>query len=166
MNNVHQMNSVFQNKRPSFAHDECRNISSATSSVIVRLPNHQSRWITELMYRFNELTALPHGWDGYAGRPVSFECAQFAAKMIDCLFVEGISAPQIVPGGDGTLQVEWHENQYDVEIDVFAPNDVLAVRRNHRTGEVQELEFQMDFTLLSEWIADLGQVHAQARASA
>lgn len=114
-----------------------------------------SPWAATLKERFDELASLSRGWDGYSGCPVAPDCAQFAANLIERLFVEGVPAPQLVPGGDGTLQIEWHRNQFDVEIDVLAPYDVLAVRRNNRTGEVEELELQMDFSPLREWIAAL-----------
>lgn len=158
-----QVSSAFQDEVPNFIPSESRTSSLPLRVVRVRVTHPRSRWVADLKDRFDELTALPRGWDGYAGRPVSFTCAQFAANLLERLFVDGVPAPQIVPGGDGTLQFEWHRNQYDVEIGVLAPYDVLAVRRDHRTGSVRELELQTDFTPLSEWIADLSQVRAQAQ---
>ena len=127
-------------------------VQETSSRVFVRVAQPRSQWAADLKDRFDELTSLARGWDGYAGRPVSFHCAQFAANLIERLFVGGVPAPQLVPGGDGTLQIEWHRNQYDVEIDVLDTYDVLAVRRNITTGEVEEIELQMDFSPLSEWI--------------
>jgi hypothetical protein len=89
------------------------------------------------------------------GRPVSFNAALFAANLIERLFVAGVPSPDVVPGSDGTLQIEWHRNQYDIEIDVLGPYEVVAYRRNQRTGNEQELELQTDFTALAGWIDDL-----------
>ena len=155
MNAMHQMSSVFQNKLSPSATDAPLVSSMTISGRKLRLTPPQSPWIDELKMRFNELTALPRGWNGYTSHPVSFDCAQFAATLIERLFIAGIPTPQMVPGDDGTLQLEWHLNQYDVEIDILAPYNVHAVRHNHRNGEVQELELQMDFTPLMEWIEDL-----------
>ena len=158
MNALRHQSFAFQDEVPNFVPSESRTSSLTLRGARVRVTHPGSRWFAELKDRFDELTALPRGWDGYAGRPVSCDCALFAANLIERLFVDGVPAPQLVPGGDGTLQLEWHRNQFDVEIDVLGPNDVLAVRRDLRTGAVQELELQADFTPLSEWIADLEQV--------
>jgi len=159
---MRQVSSVFQNEVPNLLSSESNTSSLPLRSARVRITQPRSRWVAELKDRFDELTALPQGWDGYAGRPVSFNCAQFAANLLERLFVESVPAPQIVPGDDGTLQIEWHQNQFDIEIDVLAPYDVCAVKRDLRTGLVQEIELEIDFTPLSGWIADLGQVQTQA----
>lgn len=129
--------------------------SSSQSQVRVRVNQPNSAWVLELNDRFDELTSLPLGWDGYAGQPVSFTCAQFAANLIERLFVNGVSAPQLVPGSDGTLQIEWHQNQYDIEIDVLAPYHIVATRYDHLEDADLEFELQSDFTHLAEWIEDL-----------
>ena len=152
MNAMQKSSAVFQNGIVDFAPSEQKTSSRPISIPRVRVTQPRSQWVLELKERFDDLTSLPPGWDGYAGRPVTFHCAMFAANLIERLFVAGVPAPQLVPGGDGTLQIEWHRNQFDVEIDVLAPYDVLAVRRNNRTGEVEELELHMDFLPLSEWI--------------
>ena len=64
----------------------------------------------------------------------------------------------MVPGSDGTLQIEWHINQFDLEIDVLAPYSVAATRYDCISGNVDEVELDTDFTILSEWISELGQV--------
>ncbi|MFZ1415884.1 MAG: hypothetical protein WAS73_15095 [Defluviicoccus sp.] len=155
MNAMQKSSAVFQDGVNDFAPSEQKISSRPISGARVRVAQPRSQWVSELTERFEDLLKLPPGWDGYAGRPVTFNCALFAANLIERLFVGGVPAPQLVPGGDGTLQIEWHRNQYDVEIDVLGPFDVLAVRRNIRTGQVEELELQMDFSPLSEWIAAL-----------
>lgn len=155
MNVGNRVSSVFQSETPNFVPSESRTSSVTVQDIKFYVPRPRSVWFSELKHRFDELTALPRGWDGYAGRPVSFQCAQFTAHLIERLFVEGVPAPQLVPGGDGTVQFEWHRNQYDVEIDVLAPYEVLAVRRDLRNNQTVELELQTDFAPLGNWISDL-----------
>lgn len=155
MNALSQSSSAFQDEVPNFVPSDSVTSSLFPRDVRVRVAQPRSRWVTELKDRFNRLTSLEPGWDGYAGLPVSFTCAQFAANLIERLYVEGVPAPQLVPGSDGTVQFEWHRNEFDVEIDVLGPYEVVAVRRNLRTGEVEELDLQTDFTPLSHWIAGL-----------
>ena len=60
-----------------------------------------------------------------------------------------------MPGVDGSLQIEWHFNQYDIEIDVLAAFNVIATRYDCLTGETEDLELEADFTKLASWISDL-----------
>lgn len=161
MNVIPQGSAAFQ--------DEVANYVSAESMIStiyprqgrMRVTQPRSKWVVDLSDRFDELTSLPFGWDGYAGRPVSFNCAQFAANLVERLFVRGVPTPNLVPGCDGTLQIEWHRSQFDIEIHVIAPYEILATRYDHLAGIEQQLELQTDFAELGEWIVDLQRDHAQ-----
>lgn len=115
----------------------------------------QSSWVKELLPRFEKLMALPVGWDGYSGSPVSFDCAHFAMSLIERLSTDGVEAPQAVPGSDGSLQLEWHSNGFDIELDILAPYEVNAMRREVATDKVEELELQANFTVVRDWIVSL-----------
>lgn len=155
MSAVEQSSAAFQDEIPNFLAYEPRVLSLPRVGNRVRVSQPQSRWVVELKDRFDELTALPRGWDGYAGCPVSFNCAQFAANLIERLFVSSLPAPQLVPGGDGTLQIEWHRGQFDIEIDVLAPYEVVATRHDLESGASEEIELQSDFNPLGVWLSEL-----------
>ena len=155
MKSLRQVNAAFQDDLPNFMSPDSKTSSLQNRRTWARVPTLQSRWMFDLQERFDELTSLPVGWDGYIGRPVTFSCAFFAANLIERLYVVGVPPPQLVPGGDGTIQLEWHRNKFDVEIDVLAPCEITAIRRDLRTELVEELELQTDFTALTSWIADL-----------
>lgn len=83
---------------------------------------------------------------------VSFDCAHFAANLLERLYVKNLQAPHLVPGADGSLQIEWHINQYDLEIDVLGPFDVVASRFDILTEKMEEIEIESDFTELASWL--------------
>ena len=117
------------------------------------IPASSSLWAEELKSRLNELTSLPRGWDGYAGKPVTPQCAYFAMNMLERLCRDKVPPPSLVPGGDGSLQVEWHRNGYDVELDVLGVNNVVATLLCCENEEKdQELEIKSDFSPIAEWI--------------
>jgi hypothetical protein len=64
-----------------------------------------------------------------------------------------------VPGTDGTLQIEWHRNGFDVEIDVLGPNHVIATRYKIYDDSEETLILENDFTQLVGWMNDL--VHSE-----
>ena len=130
-----------------------------------RAAGNDSQPTQELEGRLSSLAGLPAGWDGYQGKPVSSGCAGFAANLIESICDDSIPAPQLVPGSDGTLQLEWHLNGYDIEIDVLAPFQVTATRHDHVTGEEDEIEVQSDFSKLAEWMKALGEARAAGKAA-
>lgn len=158
MNAVASLATAFQDEVPNFRP------SGTTSSSIgilfnrVRAYNPRSPWAHEIEDKLNHLTALPRGWDGYNGRPVSYTCAKFAANLMESLFVGGVPAPQMVPGAGGTIQLEWHLNKYDVEVEVLGTYNVVASRYDHMTGQMEEEELQTDFTTLACWVRELRKV--------
>ena len=121
-----------------------------------RVAYPQSAWMHSVERQLTKLTSLSRGWDGYLGRAVSFDCAMFAANLLERICVATIPPPHLVPGSDGTIQIEWHRNQFDVEIEISGPFNVFATRYSYETDETEELELTADFTGLMDWISGLG----------
>jgi len=152
------LNSAFQNSKTTSVYNVHRGEGFRAYRTIVTAYN--SVWCRNLEARFNELTSLPRGWDGYNGIPVSFTCARFAANLLERIFIDGVSEPSLVPGCDGTLQIEWHKNLFDIEIDVLGANNVIAMRFDHQTSREETLELQNDFSVLVTWIEELASERA------
>lgn len=131
----------------------------------IRVESDRSAWNSSLSTRFDQLCALERGWDGYLGQPVSFACARFAATILEHLYTDGLLAPSLVPGSDGTLQIEWHRNQYDIEIDVLAPNKVVAYRNNLLSNQEDEIDISNDFTIVNLWLKEMKAVRQAQRAT-
>ncbi len=135
--------------------------SSSNISAFGRLevPYNKSDWVRELSSRFEEVMQLELGWDGYQGVPVSFANASFAANLLEALFNNELPPPSLVPGSDGTLQLEWHINGYDLEIDILGTSNVAVSRYSYATDTVEEIDLQDDFSVLEDWIDELAQGH-------
>jgi len=65
--------------------------------------------------KIKELTSLEIGWDGYNGVPVSQKLADIASNLLKELPNENW---QLVPGSDGSIQIEIHKKYYSIEIDI------------------------------------------------
>ena len=152
MTAAEKLGSAFQQERqPSPATSNAIS-GSAFTAYRVLVHDYQSSWVQELRSRFDRLTALPIGWDGYGGRPVSWQCANFVANMLERLHQDNVPPPSLVPGADGSLQVEWHRNQFDVELDVLGVQNVVATRIDRLSGVEEVVEIQSDFSAIVPWI--------------
>ena len=149
MNANSQNTSAFQRSRPADQHNLI-DLPVTTRRVIVQ--DSSSDWQRALAPRFEELVRLPLGWDGYRGRPISLACASFTAQILVRLCRSELAPPALVPGSDGSIQIEWHENGYDVELDVQAPNHVIAKRYDLVSDEDEEIQLSNDFTDIVGWI--------------
>ncbi|OWY28490.1 hypothetical protein CEJ42_14760 [Herbaspirillum robiniae] len=106
--------------------------------------------------RLEKLIRLEHGWDGYRAEPVSFDNASFALRMLEKICPSDSPTPQIVPGRNGDLQIEWHTETGDIELHVRGPNDVHAWRCIQGDDEDGfEMNLTNDFIEVSRWITNL-----------
>ncbi len=101
------------------------------------------------------LTKLPENWDGHDGIPVKSENAIFALKIVKEIIQYNIPKPSVVPGSDGSLQLEWHLNGFDIEIDIVEPTIVIAERIDLVLNREFEISILDDFSILTDWIMDL-----------
>lgn len=144
--------SAFQRSAPANVHQwfDRRIIASYRAPV-----SSDHWWRPRLQVRFNELMTLEEGWDGYQGQPVAVTVAKFAASLLEQICIEGMWEPALVPGSDGTMQIEWHRYGYDVEIDVLGPNNIVATRFNHHNDQEEVVAVENDVSILITWMKDL-----------
>lgn len=121
-------------------------------------------WRQSAVQQLNDLVALERGWDGYGAGPVRFDTAYFALRMLDAACVEDTPAPQIVPGSDGDLQIEWHLPGGDIELHVRAPLQVSAWARVN--GAEEAVELTNDFSLPALWLPQIAGQQLAAAAAA
>ena len=152
-----------------------RDVSSGSGSV-VEFPGMRNRlhvtltansWTGVVTDRLQQLIRLPIGWDGYRGHPVDFVNAVFALEVLKVICGPETDAPQIVPGPEGDLQIEWHTLQGDLELHVKGPNDVHAwhaVAGGDVEGEEQDLT--VDYTAVAKWVREIAEPPSANTAAA
>lgn len=124
-------------------------------------------WWQEIIRRLDELCKLEPGWDGYAAPPVSFSNAYFAASVLASACPPDAPKPEIVPGTDGDLQIEWHTCLADIELDIHAPYEVHAWRLGPTTAiEGEEHKLTSDFRTVARWLAEISGSEGAPRSAA
>jgi hypothetical protein len=87
------------------------------------LDNGQPRptWFMPVLQGFANLATLTDGWDGSGAARIDHATINRALRAIEQLLPSDAPAPSVVPGPDSGLQIEWHRNQRDLEIE-FSPS--------------------------------------------
>jgi hypothetical protein len=80
-------------------------------------------WVYPVLARFCRLLDLPANWDSYGARPVHPQAVVHAIAFLGRLMRGEAPVPNIVPTVEGNVQVEWHRNGLDLEIEVRRDGD-------------------------------------------
>jgi len=79
-------------------------------------------WLPDALARLTHLTELGANWDSYGGDPVTADALAQTRALINMLSAWHAVAPnlppQVVPVPDGGVQIEWHENGYDLDVEI------------------------------------------------
>ena len=125
--------------RPRRSHSTPRRVISSTmidKSMLLPV-QWEPRWANVLAFRAQSIGSLTRGWDGPGSvainRRLLFEAVRIVEKAL--IGARNAVAPYLVPGGDGSLQIEWHEKDGELEYDLSVEGSRSIWIRDHRTGE-------------------------------
>jgi hypothetical protein len=113
-------------------------------------------WSDSVGDRLAQLLKFTAGWDGHTGRPISPTVAVYAYYLVPRLMRPGTPPPFVAPLASGGVQLEWHRNGWDLEIEIKGPGQLYAYARELATGR----EWEADMT------DDLGQLQPKLDAIA
>lgn len=78
---------------------------------------HAPTWMVSILPKLNLLLRLPPNWNSYGSAPVS----RHAIHRVFHFLLHGLPsttpAPSIVPTPSGCVQLEWHQDHIDIEIE-------------------------------------------------
>ena len=124
-----------------------------TSSVFYAL--NEPAWNDQVIFRLIEISNLSFNWDKHGGSPVKSELIYFTYNFLSSLLESNTHSPEIVPLSYGGIQVEWHDGDIDLEIEIESPYRVIVSFEDSRDGVEYEEELGIDFMSLSEPIRKL-----------
>lgn len=83
----------------------------------IRVVYQAPTWLAATICQLTTLLRLPPNWNSYGARPVALAAANRTVKLLLSLPSE-IPAPSIVPTSRGHVQIEWHQSNLDIEVEV------------------------------------------------
>jgi hypothetical protein len=78
-------------------------------------------WQVPVVRLITELLELPANWNSYGSSRIRRDTAMFAIEILENVMAAGTPLPAVVPTPNGGIQLEWHENGVNFEIDVLEP---------------------------------------------
>jgi hypothetical protein len=107
------------------------------------------------MRQFADLLRLPPDWDGYGANVIDPQPLVAAYRFsVDFLRINS-PAPQVVPLSSGGVQLEWHREDVDLEIEFDVGSPPSAYFCDSAVGEEHECVLPEGTVLVREWIARL-----------
>ncbi len=80
-------------------------------------------WLREVEEKMVKLLSLEAGWDSYGAAQICPLQVVAAIALLRRIVKEvGTSRPSVVPTSKGGVQLEWHEQGYDIEIETKGDN--------------------------------------------
>lgn len=105
-------------------------------------------WFRRTVEQMEELLTFDANWDSYGAEPVSLRAVADAIEVIAImagLTSARIPPPVVVPTPAGGIQLEWHQNQIDLEIEVNPARNTRVFVADAVSQE--ELEGSLDHCL-------------------
>jgi hypothetical protein len=111
-------------------------------------------WRAQLGANAQGLAALRAGWDGPGSIPISPETLARAVFYVDSALRDcsnDMIPPRLVPGGDGSVQIEWHTRHGELELDIDDQGRASIWIRNHLSHAEFDGEDETALALFYRW---------------
>ena len=111
---------------------------------------------SQIVARLKDLQALEPNWDGYNGRATKPAIARFASNVLGKIMDKNMPEPFLAPGGDGTVQAEWHIGGCTVELHFISGKQIDANRRKNDTGKWETATVSAgNLSEVADWVSAL-----------
>ncbi len=131
-------------------------VAVQSSSRALTGPSHT--WLQPTREQLTRISSLEEGWDSYGAPPITQSRIAQACTLVQSIADDRAPPPSLVPTPDGSIQLEWHS--YDVELEVLLISEAdLEVSFEDLRGELPAYEevLSYDVTPLVEYVRLLGE---------
>jgi len=134
--------------------------SNTTPTAPYRFPDPQvskpttssePTWFQPIIARILQLAELGHDWDRRGSAKVRVDVLSFALRsVLPEVLPPTAPAPAVIALGHGGIQLVWNTDKVEIDVEVIAPNDVIAYYFDKATGEEHEERLTNDFSNLAK----------------
>jgi hypothetical protein len=112
-------------------------------------------WISPLVEQLEAILGLPEGWNSYGAARIDGKTAVRAVRLL--LKVAGLTtpAPSVVPTPSGGVQLEWHERDIDLEVELTPQGQVSMHYADDLTGEDWDEDITHNLSPLARVLTEL-----------
>lgn len=140
---------IQRHRRPIAAQPTVTSQPAAEARTFVVETDSNVGWLPDAVHRVNYLLSMPPGWDSYGARPVDFESALRALRLVILAMSSGSEIrPQIAATPRGGIQIEWVGQRGDLEVAV--EKDRINVLLDLVDNPAGSFEQTMQFSELAE----------------
>ena len=112
-------------------------------------------WASPTVRRILQLAALKKNWDGRGSARVSPDTLIFVMTLLAQSMPPDGPAPDMVPLGNGGVQLIWTTSRAEIEVEVTKPNDVYIFYNDRISGSEREAHATTQFNELSSMLWDM-----------
>ena len=102
--------------------------------------------------QLRDLLRLPKGWNSHGAEPVSHAACKQTVEFLTTYLAEGVAGPVLVPTVRGGVQLEWHRQGVDIEVEVSPFGSVSWCADDRRTGEELEAALAGHEETIRTWL--------------
>lgn len=117
-------------------------------SVIRGSATTEPAWLRPVIEDLESLSRLKENWDTYGAPRINDGCIKDALSLLEEVQGDSSPAPSCVPTSEGGIQLEWHRNGVDLEIEISPQGTVEVYFRNPRVPEEWDKSLGGDYTIL------------------
>ena len=101
------------------------------------------------------LLKLPAGWNSYRAKTIDVEQVGLATRVLHFLMRPDFPAPSVVPTVRGGVQLEWHRDGIDFEIETLTPENLRAYFSDEHSGREWESDIGADWAPLRQGLTEI-----------
>jgi hypothetical protein len=131
-------------------------VQAATNTVgVIYLSGHTAGWVVAAAKKLDALGRFRANWDSYGGLPLQPGAKALTLRALDCLRLSELPTPAVVLGSGGTVQLEWHNRQKELDLEL-RDDDTVEYVKVQPDGHMEEGEATKDLALklreLAQWL--------------
>jgi hypothetical protein len=110
------------------------------SSYMHASTTYRPKWIADVERRLIQIAGLQRNWDQRGSAKPSLETLYYTLTLLTSVMPPSAPPPTIVPLGHGGLQLVWHNDRVELEVEIPKPNYVFTFLSDKATGTDDEWE--------------------------